>query len=358
MRRIYGTDDFEHVSYRLLEERNRQVLAVDAVEKSWGPDYLRLGLGLSSDFTGDAFFNLLVSYRRTWLNSLGAEWRTDMQIGRTSRLGTEFYQPLTAKGHFFVAPNAGIERRSADLYEDDDRIARYDLVSRYAGIDVGAQFGRYGELRLGIQAGAIKPTLDTGPESLSPGEGTIDRQAFRMKLTLDQIDSAHFPRHGWRFFGNIFNPSSQLGSDEPYAKWDAMGVAAASMDNHTLNFAFKVGGKIGSDTLPRYDLFSWGGFLQQSGYATGQLVGEKIEYGRVMYYHRILQGSIMEGAYGGISFERGRVSKPLVPGNPDGWLTSGSIFVSADSPLGPAYLGYGRAKDGNNSFYFFLGNPF
>ena len=68
MRRIYGTDDFEHVNYRFMEEPGRRVLAVDAVEKSWGPDYLRFGLGLSSDLQGDAYFNLLASYRKTWLN--------------------------------------------------------------------------------------------------------------------------------------------------------------------------------------------------------------------------------------------------------------------------------------------------
>jgi NTE family protein len=358
MRRLFGTDDFEHVSYRLLEEPNRQVLAVDAVEKSWGPDYVRFGLGLTSDFSGDAYFNLLASYRRTWLNSLGAEWRTDVQVGRTSRLATEFYQPLNAQGVFFVAPNTAIERRTTTLYQGNNRIASYDLVSKDAGVDLGAQFGRYGELRLGIQAGSIKPTLDTGPESLSPGQGTINQPAFTMRLVIDQIDSVNFPRSGYRLLGNIFNPSSQLGSNEPYAKWDTIGVAAYSMGEHTLNLAFKVGGKIGSDPLPRYDLFQWGGFLEQSGYRTGQLVGEKLEFGRLMYYHRISHGSILEGAYGGVSLERGRVSDPLVPGNPDGWLTSGSIFVGADSPLGPAFLGYGRTKDGDSSFYFFLGNPF
>ena len=96
MRRLYGTGDFEHVNYRILEEPGKRVLAVDAVEKSWGPDYLRFGLGLSSDFTGDAYFNLLAAHRKTWLNSLGAEWRTDVQIGHNNSLRTEFYQPLIA----------------------------------------------------------------------------------------------------------------------------------------------------------------------------------------------------------------------------------------------------------------------
>ena len=94
MRRLFGTGDFEHVNYRFLEEPGKRVLGVDAIEKTYGPDYLRFGLGLSSDFRGNAFFNLLASYRRTWLNSLGAEWRTDVQVGQTSSLVSEFYQPL------------------------------------------------------------------------------------------------------------------------------------------------------------------------------------------------------------------------------------------------------------------------
>ncbi len=86
MRRIYGRGDFEHVGYHLIEEPGKRILVVDAVEKSWGPDYLRFGLALSSDFEGDAYFNVLASYRRTWLNSLGGEWRNDVQFGQATTI--------------------------------------------------------------------------------------------------------------------------------------------------------------------------------------------------------------------------------------------------------------------------------
>ncbi len=81
MRRLYGTGDFEHVNYRILDEPGKRVLVVDAVEKAWGPNYLRLGIGLSSDFSGETYFNVLASHRMTWLNPLGAEFRTDVQLG-------------------------------------------------------------------------------------------------------------------------------------------------------------------------------------------------------------------------------------------------------------------------------------
>ena len=122
MRRLYGTGDFEHVSYRVLEEDGQRVLAINAAEKTWGPDYLRFGLGLSSDFDGDSSFNLLGSYRQTWLNERGAEWRNDVQIGQTTSWQSEWYQPLSAGNPLFVAPHLAITQGSADLYDDDRRI--------------------------------------------------------------------------------------------------------------------------------------------------------------------------------------------------------------------------------------------
>jgi NTE family protein len=67
---------------------------------------------------------------------------------------------------------------------------------------------------------------------------------------------------------------------------------------------------------------------------------------------------LLDGAYGGLSIEAGKVGNQLVPGNPDGLLVSGAAFIAADTPLGPAYLGYGHARSGNSSFYFYLGRPF
>lgn len=358
MRRIYGTGDFEHVKYRILEEPGRRVLAVDAVEKSWGPDYVRFGLGLSSDFKGDAFFNILGSYRKTWLNSLGAEWRTDLQVGRTSGLRSEFYQPLNADGSFFVAPNVGLERRSATLYQGKDRIASYDATTATVGVDVGVQLRQYGVFRAGIVAGQLEPRLDTGPASLTPGASHIAQGAFTLRLDLDQMDSVRFPRAGWRVGSSVYNSNSALGAGDKYTKWDADGTAAYSLGEHTFNIGGKIGGKIGSDPLPRYDQFQWGGFMQMSGLRTGQLYGERISYGRVIYHRRIMKGSLLEGAYGGISLEAAKIGNPLVSGNTADWIRGGSVFVAADSPLGPAYLGYGRASGGNSSFYFFLGRPF
>jgi NTE family protein len=358
MRRLYGTGDFEHVSYRYLQENDKHVMIVDAVEKSWGPDYLRFGLGLSSDFEGDAYFNVLTSYRKTWLNSLGAEWRTDVQFGQINRLTTEFYQPLSTDRFFFIAPHLLVSEQLVDVYDDDLRIGSYEVLHQLAGLDLGTHFYQYGELRLGVVGGNTELELDTGSPKLTAEEDSVRQGAFTANLLLDQLNSIHFPRSGWRVRSQVFNSNSSLGADESYTRVFADTTFVYSLKEHTFNLSLTAGDSIGSNPLPYYDQFQWGGFLRQSGYATDQFIGGRLQFGRLMYYHRILRGSIFEGAYSGISLEAGKMEDPLVEGTPEDWRRSGSVFLAADSILGPAYLAYGLTEDGQSSVYFYLGIPY
>jgi NTE family protein len=356
MRRLYGTGDFEHINYRVIEEPGRRILAMEAVEKSWGPNYLRLGLGLSSDFGGDAFFNVLASYRKTWINTLGAEWRTDVQMGRSARLFTEFYQPIFASRYLFVVPSAQAERRSVPIFDGNHRIAAYDVRSNRGSLELGSQLTKYGEIRLGITGGSTHTTLDTGPAFLD-----INKKesigAFTLQGIVDQMDSAIFPRSGYAGSVHASTSPRSLGNDRPYSRGDIDGNYVVSFGEHTLSMGFKGGGKLDSGPLPPHEYFQWGGLLQQSGYRTGALLGESLAFGRLVYYHRLARFSLLEGLYGGLSLEAGRVGKPLVPGAPTGLLKSASLFLGMDSPIGPLYLGYGRAADGSSSAYLFLGRP-
>ena len=355
LRRVFGTGDFEHVNYRILEEGGRRVLEIDAAEKSWGPNYLRFGLGLASDFKGDSFFNVAASYRRTWVNDLGAEWRSDVQIGHTGRLATEFYQPLRDRAALFVAPRAELERRSVDVFRGSQRLARYDIRTADAGLDVGSALGTYGEARIGVQAGSTHAALDTGPEALDP-PSRVRRGALTAKVIVDRLDSADFPRFGYAGSMQLYGSTPALGADDSYTKWDADFLGAYSLGRHTFSAAVRAGGTLNGD-LPRYDLFQWGGFLQQSGYPPGALLGERLTFGRVVYAYKLVEQRLFEGLYAGVSLEAGRMDKPLVAGSPSGLLKSVGTFLAVDSPLGPVYLGYGWAADGSRSGYLFVGRP-
>jgi NTE family protein len=44
--------------------------------------------------------------------------------------------------------------------------------------------------------------------------------------------------------------------------------------------------------------------------------------------------------------------------NSDELMLSASAFVATDTPVGPLYFGYGKAKNGEGSFYLYLGIPY
>ena len=216
MRRIYGRGDFEHVSYSLIDEPDHRILAVEAVEKAWGPTYVRFGLSLSSDFRGDNAFNLLASIRRTWLNRLGGEWRADVQLGNDGLLFTEFYQPLVPNQYFFIAPRAQVARCPADIYggpDGDDLAARYNVTIGTLGLDLGSQFTKYGELRVGLVAGQGDADLQIGDPVLAQYSIKRDIGAVRTRLYLDQLDSTSFPRSGYNLDAQVLSPGHASGCE-------------------------------------------------------------------------------------------------------------------------------------------------
>ena len=120
-----------------------------------------------------------------------------------------------------------------------------------------------------------------------------------MRAIFDQLDSANFPRFGIASSVNVKLSSKTLGATDEYQRWDADVLAAHSFGPHTFHVAAKAGGRLSGDELPPYDLFQWGGFLQQSGYPTGSLLGQRLTFGRVDYSYKLLNQRLLEGLYVG-----------------------------------------------------------
>jgi NTE family protein len=356
IRRLYGSGDFEHVGYRIIDESGRRILAIEAVEKAWGPDYLRFGLKFGTDFKGAADLDLFASYTRTWLNSLGAEWKTNLRFGRSIDLTSEFYQPVDMAGRFFVAPRVAMGRQLVDVYEGTDRVGQLSFRYGRGALDVGTQFAG-GELRAGIVRGVVEGSVSTGARNLASNLGLerLGIGGWTSRLFYDQLDSFNFPRSGLSAGVEVFGSRAGLGAQDSYTKWDTGGLAGRSFGDNTFLFGWIVGGKSGSDPLPTYDQFSLGGFLTLSGYPSGALLGETIRFGRILYYRKLARQAILEGVYAGLSLEAGKLGNSPIASTPKGVIKAGSVYLGFDTFLGPVYVGYGQASTGARSFYLFLG---
>jgi len=356
LRRVFGRGGFEGISYHLSGDTGPRAMVIEPREKSWGPDFLRFGLGLASDFQGDNDFNLLVQYRRTWLNRLGGEWLTEAQVGQDTHLWTEFYQPVHEAGRWFVAPYAKIGQQTRSVFAGDDKVADYLARIGQAGLDAGAVLGTWGQLRAGPVWSRVDARVDTGSPVLPSVKETT--AGLRAALFVDQTDTAFFPRRGYAIGGSAYAAMTSLGSEFDYQRLEGKFRGAVSWGPHTLGYFVSGGTDLGSD-MPAYESFTLGGPLRLSGYRVNQFAGREFAFGRLMYYNRTfpLPDLLGSGVFVGGSAEVGRMTDRYDGLPSAGTLWSGSVFLGADTFAGPAYLGLGLGQSGNWSMYMLLGAP-
>ena len=356
LRRIYGRGDFESVGYRIAEENGKRILLIQPREKTWGPDYLRFGVGLATDFSGLSQFNILASYRKTWMNRLGGEWLTELQIGTNPSIFTEFYQPINERGHLFVAPYLRFGESTEGVYSGGHRVADYRVQESRLGFDLGAVLGTWGEARVGPVLRRVEAKVETGSPVL-PGL-TEDASGVAVRFYADHLDHAWFPRSGHRMLVNAYAGSKDLGAARDYQRLAANYTGVSSWGPHTFNISV-AGGVSFNSNLPPYDGFSLGGPLNLSGYQLNEFSGRRMAFSRIMYYNRAfpLPDLLGSGVYMGGSLEIGRVKDSFVPPADTGKLYSASVFLGADTFLGPAYLGVGWGRGGRSTIYLLLGVP-
>jgi len=357
LRRIYGRGDFESVDAQVIGSAGGpRAMVISPHEKQWGPDYLRFGLGLESDFQGDNAFNLLVQYRKTWLNRLGGEWLTEAQIGQDTHLFSEFYQPLNERGVWFGSVYGQVGQTTRGVFNGDDKIAEYLISSGRGGVDLGTTFGTLGALRVGPQWTQVHARVDTGDPVLpSVRELTA---GVRVGFNLDALDQAWFAQNGYNVLVTYYGATKDLGSALNYQRIEGRGQYAVSWGSHTINLAGSGGTDFGTN-MPAYETFALGGPLRLSGFRVNQFSGREYVFGRLMYYSRILPlpEVLGKGVFAGASAEVGNIRN-----RPDGLPSpgtqySGSLFLGANTAAGPGYLGIGFGNNGAFSLYLLLGAP-
>lgn len=358
---LVGRGDFERLDYRVVTERDRNVLLVNVQEKSWGPNYFRFGLNLGTDFRGVGEFNLVGNHTRRWLNSLGAEWRNEVQIGRSQRVSTELYQPLLASETLFVSLGAEQRRRVADVSfplpdgSVSRPIAQFMGVETRVSLDLGAAFGRYGEFRIGPLYDRVR---------ILPRIAALDFNTVRSNesgmlasVVIDQRDSATFARSGYRVEASVHRALTSFGATDNFSRYQWSSEYAKTFGVNTVDVALKFGG-LYSKAQSVYPYFELGGFLQLSGLRAGELRADQFALARLMMFRQMGTMPVFgRGIYVGGSLEAGRTHSPNNNFAPDRSVFAASLFVGLDTSIGPFYVGYGHATGSRRSAYLFLGRP-
>lgn len=357
LERIYEIGEFERVTFRIEDRLNAKGLVIDVREKTWGPHELRFGMTMRDDFEGGSDYSLSFADTRTNLNTFGGEWKNEITVGQPRRVYSEFFQPLDYAGNLFVAPNVEYRGNTYNVFEDNVRVSEFVAKTARLDLDAGYILGDVGELRAGLMRGVATVGPRIGPTALQTKHYNIG--GYHFSATLDTRDRPYFARYGlYAKFEDTVNRTA-FGASRSYNRIRARASWATSFGDQTLVFAGEYGTGTGT-ALPAYDQFTLGGFLSLSGYRDDQLRGSEYMALRTILYSKVysLPSVLGDALYVGGSLETGNVWTDGSRASFGELKTGASVFVGADSVLGPVYLGAGLTESGNRAFYLSLGYTF
>ncbi|MFN4023327.1 MAG: patatin-like phospholipase family protein [Hyphomonas sp.] len=357
--RIYALGPFERVDYTMTEENGMTGLVVRADDSRRNAGRVRLGLIVENDFNTESDVAVSIDYRSAALDAYGSEIRAVATAGDINTFGIEYFRLLEPEQSWFAVGRAEIQNRPVNVYSTRGfKTAGFDLTYGLIGLDAGRQFGNFAEIRTGIEFGTGRSKLNQGAALIS--EVDIDIGRVFASAGLDTLDDPFFPRAGFLANTRWTHGLEALGDNADYHTLTASGLHAYSFGRNTI--LTSVSGGLRLDGAPPLDtLYRIGGLFSLSGYRLDELAGENYAVARLIY-RRSLFGS--EPALFGVPlFAGGSIEAGEVWSEPESFALEdvrfgGSIYVGANTALGPVYLAFGRSEGGRQSAYLVIGRSF
>ena len=354
---LYGRGDFDRIDYRLTDEKGERRIEFDVSEKPWGPNFLQFGIGLASDIQGDSSFGVRVRHKRTWLNELGAQWTSDLNLGTVTNFDTEFYQPLTLSQTGFASAYGSIGTAPLDFFSDGEKVAEYSVLTERIGAALGYTAGTWGELRIGPELVHQRAY----PTVALPGfpVAVTDRGASRRPRASTPRTTRSFRIAACASFANRVHRDPATGRRRP--ERDTRRVRHSPVDTvHRPRHAQPRRARRGHQCRrTRVTDFRLGGFLEISGLRIAELQGPYLGRARAVYLHRMGTLPVIGNTY-------------YVGGS----LEIGNVWQTRDAIVGGRHLQGGEPvprrrhafsgrsisrgvtrRAAHSSWYLFLGRP-
>jgi len=347
---IYGLGYFELVTYDIVNHNGESVLIIKAVEKSWGPDYLRFGLNFEENFSDDTRFNIAIHYDQTAINTLGAEWQTSLQVGSHSFIQTEFYQPLSYLSQYFVALGGVAEQQDINVYVDGDKVAEWQITKTQAAFSLGREFGNDAEFRLIYELGSATAQLEVG--TINPRREDVDIGSMRAFFTYDSLDNLFLPHEGFVTQLSWDMSRKDLTASYDYDRVSGSWGGAFSYERYTLIGRLSATAVI-NDKANVSDVATLGGLFQLSGYGRDEIVGKDSGLAGLMAYREF--GGPLIPYMLGFSYEVGNAWNSLDDASMNDILDSSTVFLGSDTPLGPVILAASYGDSEHKVIYLTIG---
>jgi len=354
--RLQRIGDIESADFRLEPNGDGVDLILEIDERPSGPHHIRLGLEMFDDFDGGARYNIRIGHVRPSVNALGAEWRSELQMGHKRAVRSEFYQPVDAGERYFLSGLFSHEASVEPVYEMESRRGDVSLRETRVGVDLGLRFGGHGEARLG--AWRARNTSETRVGDFAPTGPSRYLSGPRLLLRYDRLDYAEWPSFGQRFEGLLERADRRWGSDRDFQRQmvQIAQVWGGEKDRLLLSGEYAQGDR----PLSFQQQFELGGPFSVSGYRQGEFRNDRVMAMRAVWYRQL--GAPELGARAGALYAGAGVSTGGSWAHGEGKDLSdlaygGKVFVGAATPLGPLIFGAAQSDHGQRNVFLTLGLP-
>jgi NTE family protein len=352
---LTGIGNFDSFDYWLGERDSQTGLIVTVHEKSHQPPSLQLGFEADGSEAKDVTFTY--AGRLTFQNVVGyrSEWRTDFAFGNTYSISTELYRPFNSLSKWFFAPHTGVSNAGFRFFKVNDPVALYRLGQEEGGIDLGYEFDRFTELRVGYQAGFTSASLNLGTAEFVSVSGRIGDTHIHFRT--DHTDDPIVPRRGYNVDARFHWYDAYPGAVEPLPVLETRLEAFKPVSAKGSIFASADGGSTFGVRNTGIPLFFLGAPLRLSAYGTNELFGQQYYLFRAGYIHELwtLPPFLGKKVYIVSSYEIGKMygvpSEAKFPTD----IESG---VVAETALGPLFIGGSVGDSGHQKWFFQLGRVF
>jgi NTE family protein len=353
--RIAGNGQFYGFSYHMVKRNGREGLILSPHEKEYAPPMMNLGFLIDGSDVSNVRFTVSARITAFDVGGYGSEVRTDVSLGSTWGLASDYFKVLTPASKWFIAPRASATSNPLDLYDRTERLAEYRIRQIGGGVDIGYTFNRFSQIRVGYDAGYLETSLRVGDPVLPTPSGRVGISSIRFEL--DRLDSPVVPRNGqvlrWRAQWNDANPGSQKGFPLSELSFGVIHPISRPGSVYVQGFGGTTFGS--NDTgLPQFYL---GGYGRLGAYGRNELRTNQYWLARLGYVHELFRLPPILGnkVYATAAYE---VAQAYGAPGASRLPTDGAVGLVIETFLGPLAFGGSVGDQGHRRVYFSLGRFF
>lgn len=351
---IYGLDYSGSVVYSLEQREGKHGLIIYARNREWAHSYLQFGLQIDSAFEVHSITNFSASYNKNDLNDLAGEFRAVATIGSEPRLTGEYYQPVNVDLDTFISAEAGFR---TDIVPTliDQHIESVQRINRlFATISAGQLFLQNTKLSLGLSYNDGNINSISGLKVIEPN---FIESYYYVKLFHDSLDNLSYPNSG--FYSNISFTANRkdLGADLDYEQIRLTISGARTFNRYTIFGRAIAETSSNEESIPLNALLIHGGFFELSGTVRNELLSPHFGLLEAAFFRRLGDITFLP-IYTGFSLETGNAWDTKSDIRADNLRYAGSIFIGAETFMGPIYIAIGATDRGESAVYLNIGKTF